>query len=172
MSKYLFGSQLLQLKYPRDGDWLSFVEKHPKDLTDSQKRQGVRSIPFNRIVIQHFIQGKTSPQDEYKSVHLFELSCGFHHEADYPFKDFNILEYKEVWVDQLKAYINLRETEERATKSELLHKTFYNVLYQYCMIIENTHWISDKARIDVQRIHDLEMPSSYFYTLRDLINTL
>jgi hypothetical protein len=40
------------------------------------------------------------------------------------------------------------------------------------MIKENTHQISDEAKINVQKIHDLEMPSSYFYELKDLINSL
>jgi hypothetical protein len=40
------------------------------------------------------------------------------------------------------------------------------------MIKENTHQISDEAKINVQKIHDLEMPSSYFYELRELINSL
>ena len=172
MSKYLFGSQLLKLNYPRDGDWLSFTDAKPKDLTDTQRKQGFRSMPFNRIVINHFIEGKTSPDDEYKSVHLFELSNGFHNEDDYPFKDFNILEHKEVWIKQLKGYMNLPETEERALKDEMLYKTFYHILYQYNMILENTHFISEEAKVDVQKIHDYEMPSSYFYELRDMINRL
>ena len=40
------------------------------------------------------------------------------------------------------------------------------------MIMENAHWISNEAKANVQKIHDLEMPSSYFYELRDLINNL
>jgi hypothetical protein len=40
------------------------------------------------------------------------------------------------------------------------------------MIKENTHWISEPAKELVQKIHDLEMPSSYFYELKDLINSL
>lgn len=172
MSKYLFGSQLLKLKYARDGDWLSFADVKPKDLTDTQRKQGFRSIPFNRTVINHFIEGKGQVDDEYKSVHLFELSNGFHDEDDYPFKDFNILEHKEVWIKQLKGYINLPKTEQFALKGELLHKTFYNIVYQYQMIVENTHFISEEAKVDVQKIHDYEIPSSYFYELRDKINSL
>ena len=40
------------------------------------------------------------------------------------------------------------------------------------MIKENTHWISEEAKAEVQKIHDLEVSSSYFYELRDLINSL
>ena len=40
------------------------------------------------------------------------------------------------------------------------------------MITEGVHFISEAAMVDVQKIHDLEMPSSYFYTIRDLINGL
>mgnify|MGYP006988383097 CR=1 FL=1 len=68
--------------------------------------------------------------------------------------------------------MNAEKTEEWAFKTNILPKQFYHILYQYYMIIENTHWISDSAKVDVQKIHDLEMPSSYFYELRDLINSL
>jgi hypothetical protein len=40
------------------------------------------------------------------------------------------------------------------------------------MISRNTHWISGLEKAVVQKIHDLEMPSSYFYELKELINTL
>jgi hypothetical protein len=40
------------------------------------------------------------------------------------------------------------------------------------MVLENAHFISDEAKVDVQKIHDLEMPSNYFYELRDKINRL
>ena len=172
MSKYLFGSQLLKLNYPRDGDWLSFADIETKDMTDLQRKQGVRSIPFNRTVINHFIEGKTQPNDEYKAVHLFQLSNGFREDENYPFNGFNILEHKAVWIAQLKGYINLPQTEEKALRDEVLPKTFYHILYQYDMIVENVHFISDEAKADVQKIHDLEMPSSYFYELREKINTL
>lgn len=172
MSRYLFGSQLLRLNYPRDGDWLSFADVKTKDMTDLQRKQGVRSIPFNRTIIDHFIQGKTQPNDEYKAVHLFQLSNGFREDENYPFSDFNILEHKSLWIDQLKGYMNLPETEERALKGDILPKTFYHILYQYHMIVENVHYISDEAKADVQKIHDLEMPSSYFYELREKILNL
>jgi hypothetical protein len=54
----------------------------------------------------------------------------------------------------------------------MLPKQFYQLLYQYYMIKENTHWISEEAKAEVQKIHDLEMPSSYFEELRALINSL
>jgi hypothetical protein len=55
---------------------------------------------------------------------------------------------------------------------DILPKWFYHLAYQYNMIIEDTHWISDEAKVDVQKIHDFEMPSSYFYELREKINNL
>ena len=72
----------------------------------------------------------------------------------------------------LKAFINSPAAEKLAKKNEILSKPFYHILYQYYMIIENAHWISDEAKANVQKIHDLEVPSSYFYELRDLINNL
>jgi hypothetical protein len=110
--------------------------------------------------------------DIFKALFLFQLSAPFINDTDYPFNDFNIMEHKEVWVKWLKAYMNDETTEQRANKTDILPKTFYHILYQYNMITENVHFISDEAKVDVQKIHDLEMPSSYFYKLRDLINSL
>jgi hypothetical protein len=40
------------------------------------------------------------------------------------------------------------------------------------MITEDVHFISEAAMVDVQKIHDLEMPASYFYELKEMINSL
>ena len=53
-----------------------------------------------------------------------------------------------------------------------LPKQFYHLVYQYYMLQENTHYISAQGFSIVQKIHDFEMPASYFYELRDLINAL
>jgi hypothetical protein len=103
---------------------------------------------------------------------MYQISVGFHDDENYPFKEFNILEHKEVWIKWLKAYMNAEDTETWATTKDVLPKQFYHILYQYYMITENVHFISDEAKVDVQKIHDLEMPSSYFYELRDKINSL
>ena len=141
-------------------------------MSNLEKKQGYRSIPFNLTIIKHFIDGNTQADDDYKATALFQLSNGFHSEEDYPFKEFNILNHKEAWANQLKSYMSLPETEFFALKEKLLPKRFYYIEYQYYMIKENVHFISDEAKINVQKIHDLEMPSSYFYELRDLINSL
>lgn len=168
MGKYLFGSHLLKLKCCRDEDWLTFVDKPPKEL-----ERGERSIRFNNIIISHFIEGNNRPEDVHKSYIMYQLSKGFFEgDENYPFKHFNILEHKEVWINQLKGWINLPETEERALSKDFLPKQFYHILYQYYMITENVHFISEEAKVDVQKIHDFEMPTSYFYELRDMINSL
>lgn len=167
--KFLFGSKMLQLNNCRDEDWQTFIAEHPKG---QERQKGVRSIKFFNMFINHFIEGKNLPDNFYKSCFLYQVSSGFHEEENYPFKEFNILEHKKVWIEQLKGYMNLPETEEKAFSKNTLAKTFYHILYQYHMILENAHFISDEAKVDVQRIHDLEMPSNYFYDLRDKINSL
>jgi hypothetical protein len=170
LNKYLFGSQLLKLKYCRDGDWVSFTENPP---AEADRKRGVRSIPFHKVLINHFINGKNQPNDPYKALHLYQMSNGFREgDENYPFKDFNILEHKAIWIEQLKGYMNSPETEEKALKEDVLPKNFYHIVYQYQMILENTHFISEEAKADVQKIHDFEMPSAYFYELRDKINSL
>lgn len=166
--KYVLGSKLLKLANSRDTDEITFVDKPSWEVRES----GKRSIPFLKKIIDSFINGKNTIKDPFKSLHLYQQSALFFEDANYPFKDFNILEHKRVWIDQLKGYINYASTEERALKNETLPKNFYHILYQYYMITENVHFISESAKAEVQKIHDLEMPSSYFYELRDLINTL
>ncbi len=141
-----------------------------KNSVDLSKIGG--NIVLIERIINRFIQGENEPNDRYKSLRLFQFSAPFTEDENYPFKYFNILEHKDVWIEQLKGYMNHADTEAAAIKGEVLPKIFYHILYQYNMIAENTHWISDGARVNVQKIHDLEMPSSYFYELRDLINGL
>lgn len=167
-SKYLFGSKMLKLDNARDEDWISFLDCKGKDITEI----GYRSIPCYHTILKHFIEGRNIKTDYYKAVALYQLSAGFNEDAEYPFNHFNILEHKEVWKKWLKAYINSDNNEAWAIKTDILPKQFYHLLYQYNMIVEDTHWISDEAKINVQKIHDLLMPSSYFYELRDLINNL
>ena len=167
--KYLFGSKMLKLDNPRDEDWITFV-----DAPLGARKMGLQEqrIGFRRSVTQAFIESKTPHNDHYTCWKLYQTSAGFHDDPDYPFSDFNILEHKPVWIMHLKNFMSLGSTEQMALKGATLPKIFYHILYQYHMIVENTHWISDEAKVNVQKIHDLEMPSSYFYELKDQINNL
>lgn len=166
--KYLFGSKMLKLNNNRDEDWLTFTDENAKTANE----MGCKSIPFYKVIVNHFINGNNVKADTFKALFLFQLSAPFINDTDYAFKDFNILEHKEVWIKWLKAYMNAEQTEEWALKNDILPKQFYHILYQYNMIIENVHFISNEAKVDVQKIHDYEMPSSYFYELREKINEL
>lgn len=166
--RYLFGSKMLKLDNPRDEDWLTLV-----NIPRRQPRaKDERRIDFLEFRIKTFVEGKNVPSDADKAWVFYQLSCGFHNDANYPFNNFNILEHKEVWIAHLKNYMNLPETEQNAINKDILPKKFYHILYQYFMITEDVHFISDEAKVNVQKIHDLVMPSSYFYELRDLINSL
>ena len=167
-NKYLFGSKMLKMSNPRDEDYIEFVTGPGKNIQDRTQR----SIPFYKKMINLFILGQTDENDMYNACFLYQNSAPFFNDENYPFNFFNILEHKRVWIEQLKAYMNSERAEKGATKTDILPKQLYHILYQYHMIKENTHWISDEARVDVQKIHDREMPSSYFYELRDKINSL
>lgn len=169
--KYLFGSKMLKLDNPRDEDWITFVESARGDkLADDGEHK--HSINFELRRIRSFMQGQNEPTDSYKALIFYQLSSGFEQAPDYIFGFFNILEHKKVWADHLKNYMNQESTEKFAHTYDNLHKKFYHILYQYYMITEDTHFISDEARAKVQKIHDLEMPASYFYELKELINSL
>ena len=166
--KFVLGSKMLRMNNPRDIDEVTFVDKPSWQV----RERGKISIPFFRMIMDSFICGENEADDHYKASYIYQLSAPFIEDENYPFKDFNILEHKDVWVEQLRGYMNHPATEEMAMKGDVLPKTFYHILYQYNMIVENVHLISDEARVNVQKIHDLEMPSSYFYELRELINNL
>ena len=159
---------MLKLNNCRDEDWYSFVNQSALAIKDS----GTKSINAMTRMINHFAMGKNQPYDTIKALVLYQVSAPFHDDAEYPFSFFNIFNHKTVWINHLKNYINLDKTEAWANKYDVLPKRFYHLLYQYHMIKEDAHWISDEAKVNVQKIHDLEMPSSYFYELRDLINSL
>lgn len=157
MSKYLVGSYLLRLNNCRDEDWL--------DLSGDVYK-------IRNKIITEFRRGRNMPGDSFKGRTLYQFSNGFYTESEeYPFKDFNIFDYKEIWVDCIKDCFNNYDV-EKVISQEILPKHFYHFLYQYYMIKENTHYISDGAKAEVQKIHDLEKPFSYFYELRELINNL
>ena len=168
LKKYLFGSKMLKLSNNRDEDWLTFADENAK----TAREMGCKSIPFYQTLINFFVRGKNIKADLFNALYLYQLSAGFIEDADYPFRSFNILDHKDVWVQWLKAYMADEQNKAWATKTDILPKQFYHLLYQYHMIIEDAHWISNEAKTTVQKIHDLEMPSSYFYELRDMINAL
>ena len=168
--KYLFGSKMLKLDNPRDEDWIAFVDTSRNEPLDKDEHQ--HRINFEMRRIRSFIQGQNEPTDSYKALIFYQLSSGFQEDPEYIFGFFDILKYKKVWADHLKNYMSLESTEKFAHTYDNLHKKFYHILYQYYMITEDTHFISDEARAKVQKIHDLEMPNSYFYELRELINRL
>ena len=167
-NSYLYGSKMLKLNNCRDEDWLVFIDEKPS----KSMAQGERSLPFYKRINTNFIEGRNAPADPFKALYIYQLSTGFHEDTDYPFNDFNILEHKAVWIECLKSFMNDEAIEQLAIKTDILHKIFYHILYQYNMIVEDVHFISDEAKVNVQKIHDLEMPSSYFYELRELINGL
>lgn len=159
---------MLKLENPRDEDWFTVVDA-PRGTKIGRYE---KRIEFESHIINSFTAGRNSATDLYKALWLYQISKEFHDDINYPFNDFSILEHKKVWIEQLQNYMNLEATEQLAIKADILPKRFYHILYQYNMILENTVWISDAARVNVQKIHDLEMPSSYFYELRNLINSL
>lgn len=169
-SNILLGSKMLQLNNARDEDWLEFVDKKQSEITEICKQ---RSIPAFRNMLERFMCGKYSTYRATPHIirTLYQLSRGFHGE-DYLFSEFDIFEHSQEWIACLKRYMNDTEIEQFAIKGEILPKDFYHLLYQYNMIVEGEHWISDAAKVNVQKIHDLEMPSSYFYELRNLINNV
>lgn len=168
MYKYLFGSKMLGLDNCRDEDWLTFINERGLSI----REKGYRSISFYKTVLNNFVRGRNIKADPYKALQIYQLSAPFHNDTEYPFNDFNILEHKTVWINHLKSYMNSEEIEQKANTQDILPKTFYHILYQYNMITEGTHQITYEAKVNIQKIHDFKMPSSYFYELRDLINSL
>lgn len=165
--KVLFGSRMLKLNNCRDEDWYIFSDRMGKELRSSE----YKSISTYTRMLKSFTEGKNNSVNVFKALTIYQHSAPFFDES-YPLKHFNIMEHKRVWIEQLKGFVNLESTEKWSQTAETLPKQFYHLLYQYYMITENAHWISDEAKAEVQKIHDLEMPSSYFYELRNLINSL
>jgi hypothetical protein len=158
---------MLKLDNCSDEDWVVFVD----DSRPYVGKIATRSYPFYSRLVDNFKKGRNADGDPYKALFLYQMSKGFHEDSEYPF-DFDILQYKDIWAKCLKTYINKPEVEQSALKSGSLPKKFYHLLYQFVMITENTHFISDREKAIVQKIHDHQMPSDYFYVLKNLINDL
>ena len=121
--------------------------------------------------IKLFTAGHINPADSYRPTYLYQLSNKYHLESDYPFSDFDIFDYKDVWINCLKSYINNLNI-IYISKLKTLPKHYYHFVYQYYMIKENQHYISEEAKAEVQKIHDLEVPGSYIYKIKELIDSL
>ena len=166
MRKYLVGSKMLKLDNCRDTDYMYIKEEN--EVSDEKGR----TVRFQNFIIESFIRTKDIKSDPCKSWLLYQVTTGFHEEDDYPFK-FDIRDYKDQWIKHLQAYLNDADVERRYTeRGEILPKEMYHFEYQYHMILENKLWLDGEAKDVVQKIHDLEMPVSYFYELRDKINAL
>jgi hypothetical protein len=165
--KCLYGSKILKLDNCADEDWITFVDNTSRRVFGGT----TQSYQFYSKRVDNFIKGRNVDGDAFKALFLYQMSKGFHDDPEYPF-DFNILEHKDVWAKCLKTYVNLPRVEQSAIQKGVLPKKFYHLLYQLSMLTEDVHFISAEAKAEVQKIHDLEMPSSYFYELRELINDL
>lgn len=165
--KCLYGSKLLKLDNCSDEDWVIWVDNSRKYVNG----MATRNYPFYNRLVGSFTKGRNADGDPYKALFLYQMSKGFHDDPNYPF-DFNVLEYKPILAKCLQTYINKPTVEQEAVKTANLSKKFYHLLYQYYMITEEVHFISAEAKAQVQKIHDLEMPSSFFHELRELINGL
>lgn len=165
--KCLYGSKMLKLNNYSDEDWAILVDNSRRYINGMP----TMNYPFYNRLVGSFTKGRNADGDPYKALFLYQMSKGFHEDPNYPF-DFNVLEYKPILAKCLQTYINLPRVEQGAKKTPKLSKKFYHLLYQYYMLTEDTHFISAEAKAQVQKIHDLETPSSYFYELRELINGL
>lgn len=159
MSKYLIGSKLLLLDNCRDEDWITLSE-------------GSKKLRIHEKMIENFMKGKNYPGDSYKGRVLYQLSNGFYADsAEAPFPHFNILEHKENWIQCIKSRFAFYDIDTIA-QLEILPKYFYHFIYQYYMIKENTHYISEEGKSIVQKVHDLEKPGYFIYIINDMIKEL
>lgn len=165
-TKIIIGSACLKLEKQRDLDFLTIDTSIQKPILGKVLTK--KQVDW---CIKSYLNNSTTGFNPFSVCVLYMLSNGFHEETNYPFKYFNILAHSEIQRLQLQQYMNSYDT-ERLKQQAILPKQFYHILYQYYMIIENTHWISEEAKAQVQKIHDYEVPAEYFYELRDLINSL
>ena len=153
-SAFLVGSTMLRLSHPRDEDYIS---QH--------------KIVFLQQIMEEYTQGRNHQKDSYKALFIYQLSCGFHCDIDYPFKSFNIFDHRDIWISHLQAYMRTLRI-QHISAQKILPKEYYHLLYQYYMIVENAHYISAESLAEVQKIHDLEVPGFEIYRIQELINSL
>lgn len=164
----LFGSQLLKLDNCRDEDWCEYADVAQ---TAEVSSNSPRSIQATKDFLENFKRGAVPAGDNYSTLMVYQFS-DYWHKEEYPFAGFNIFEHQKEWIRHLKGFMNDENIERNALKKEKLQKEFYHIVYQYYMIKEQQFDISKEGRLLVQKIHDLEMPSLFFYELKKQINQL
>lgn len=167
MDKYLIGSCFLQLDNCRDEDYLYFGEQ--KRSVALNLNESYMPKNFFKWYIEIFKNGNTQASDSFVIFTLYQFSQGWR--KDFPIA-FEIFDFQKQWVDALKKYINLPETEELVKQETFLLKKMYHIVYQYYMIKEQKYLISEEGKKVVQQIHDLTMPAEYFFEIKKLINSL
>lgn len=169
---FLVGSRLLRMDNCGDTDYCYFSKiRLPKEYK-------VHKIPMVAKLMQNFpkylkyrnAKGSTSTMSV--SNYYYQYSKCFHPEEDWPIT-WDIRDYKEDWIKMLKNHINSEEAITQYIKGKtFIDKKFYNIAYQYFMIRDNTVYLEGESKQIVQKIHDRQMPISYFYEMRELINAL
>ena len=155
----LVGSKLLDLNNPSDTDILVIADR---GLNSTFRTYNGRLL--------NFAHHPRYSQDLFVGQYIYQYSQGFHPDEEYPFKWFNIFDHKERWLASLKNSLDKQMLS--LNLDEALPKHFYHYLYQYYMIVENTHRISAEALAEVQKIHDLQVKGDYVYHLKELIDSL
>ena len=169
---YLVGSRLLMLDNCRDTDYIYF---------DGIKQSSGNNCCYIKMNLPHVELILSQMGNPAKTLRSFNFPvCNYYYQFsscfqpdDFPIK-WDIRDNKEAWKTLLKQHIsNQKAVDKYINPSEgLCKKPLYNIAYQYFMIVDDAVWLSGEHKQIVQKIHDLEMPSDYFYELKEKILAL
>jgi hypothetical protein len=167
---YLVGSKLLRLDNCGDTDYVYF----DKGL-DFSPAPNYHYIQYSAKELDFILKlFKSRPNNCLDFIsYLFQFSSCFHPESDYPVT-WNVFEDKKAWVKALNVLMTDKGSYEKFIDADagVLKKEFYNVAYQYYMIIESSPWLSKHNLDIVQKIHDRKMDINYFNFLKKKIAEL
>lgn len=156
---YYVGSTILKLENVGDIDVVSFTDStyEPIDVIKGKSNYHVLHVSCaQRKHAYKYLYKKSKFMSEQMALYLYQYSNELHPESNV--RLFSLLECKEQWKEALFCFV---KTLPELTESTI-PKKYYNIVYQYYIIQNNSFNLREEQMENVQKIHDSEMPTSFW----------
>lgn len=163
--KYLVGSKLLGLSNAKDTDYVVLVKKN--GVYKRVIEDGADVLYISEEYVKQ-IMSFTFNSYTY-SINAFNYDANIIGQ-DFPI-EYHILDYKK----ELKALLqyiaknNLFNFNDKISVDGSMSPNLYRVYYNYCILENNSVFLTAIQKENVQKIHDKEMPISFLNELKEKI---
>lgn len=169
--KYLIGSKLLNLKNPKDTDYL-ILSNHSEKLIQNGEEYFIRDRKiFDKILF--FQEDPTLTKLSNYTLMLSNYQMDYRIiKQNFPIH-YNILEHKKELIHFLDFIIIKKKFNfSYDFKQDVVHKRLYHFAYNLFILQNNNVELTKEQFNIVQKIHDGEMPISYLDEMKSLLEEI